>query len=144
MREIIWRLTGTSRIPLLVEKEKEGTARRLVPAGEFLDGGKGTDEGAGPFPIRLPSFYLAIHPVMNHSTRRLLMRQGIGRRTRQSLALGVEAPRFLRRKETTHSSALIGKMRDAIRTGPRCSNRASKTTSVTGPFSSTGSLALTD
>jgi len=38
----------------------------LIPEGEFLAGGSGSDEGGGkPFAVRLPAYYLALHPVTN-------------------------------------------------------------------------------
>jgi formylglycine-generating enzyme required for sulfatase activity len=50
----------------LIENPSDGTLLVLVPEGEFLAGGKGHDEGKGdPFPVRLPAFYMALHPVTN-------------------------------------------------------------------------------
>ena len=44
---------------------KDGTWLALIPEGEFIAGGTGSDEGGGKFPVRLPAYYLALHPVTN-------------------------------------------------------------------------------
>ncbi len=62
---------------LVLENERDGTLLLLVPEGEFLAGGQGRDEGHGqPFPVRLPDYYLALHPVTNAQYARFLVEVG--------------------------------------------------------------------
>lgn len=62
---------------LLCENPRDGTVLLLVPEGEFLAGGPGRDEGYGQsFPVRLPDYYLAMHPVTNLQYARFLEEVG--------------------------------------------------------------------
>jgi sulfatase modifying factor 1 len=50
----------------LIENSTDGTPLVLIPEGKFLAGGKGDDKGkSNPFPITLPAFYMALHPLTN-------------------------------------------------------------------------------
>jgi len=49
----------------LVLNAKDGSVLALIPGGKFLAGGKGTNEGGGPFEVDLPSFYLGVTAVTN-------------------------------------------------------------------------------
>jgi len=59
------------------ENGKDGTLLALVPEGEFLAGGSGSDAGGGrPFAVRLPAYYLALHAVTNGQYARFLSASG--------------------------------------------------------------------
>jgi formylglycine-generating enzyme required for sulfatase activity len=50
----------------LLEHPTDRSLLVLIPAGQFLAGDKGSDEGGGePFPVSLPAYYLGLHPVTN-------------------------------------------------------------------------------
>jgi formylglycine-generating enzyme len=56
-----------------IKNEKDGTRLVLIPEGDFLAGGPGINQGeCTPFPVYLPSFYLAIYPVTNEQYSRFL------------------------------------------------------------------------
>ena len=53
--------------------EKDGIVLVEIPGGTFLAGGPGSDEAGGkPFPVDLPAYYLAMHPVTNGQYARFL------------------------------------------------------------------------
>jgi formylglycine-generating enzyme required for sulfatase activity len=63
--------------PPLVRNAKDGTVLGLVPEGSFLAGSFEWDAGAGrPFPVRLPAYYLALHPVTNAQYKRFVDETG--------------------------------------------------------------------
>ena len=55
---------------VLIENQKDESLLLLIPEGAFLAGGKGRNEGGGPFPVRLSAYYLALHPVTNRQYKR--------------------------------------------------------------------------
>lgn len=57
--------------------KKEGSILLLIPEGEFLAGGSKSKEGGGdPFPVRLRTYFLALHPVTNAQYKRFVDKTG--------------------------------------------------------------------
>jgi formylglycine-generating enzyme required for sulfatase activity len=57
--------------------EKDGTLLVLIPEGEFLAGGPGSDEGGGePFRVQLAAYYLGVHAVTNAQYARFVKETG--------------------------------------------------------------------
>ena len=51
---------------------QDGTPMVLIPEGEFLAGDSDDKKGAGRFKVRLPAYYMALHPVTNAQYRRFI------------------------------------------------------------------------
>ncbi len=50
----------------LIENPRDGTLLIMIPEGQFLAGGSGSEnEYEKPFPVKLPSFYMALNTVTN-------------------------------------------------------------------------------
>jgi len=56
----------------LIEKPDRWQRVGVGAGREFLAGGKGSDEGGGPFAVELPAFYLGLHPVTNAQYQRFV------------------------------------------------------------------------
>ena len=63
-------------LDLIIENPKDGSLLILIPEGEFIAGGDGEREGKGKFKVRLPAYYLAIHPVTNAQYKKFVDETG--------------------------------------------------------------------
>jgi formylglycine-generating enzyme required for sulfatase activity len=60
----------------VMENDKDGSLLVLIPGGRSLVGGKGTNEGGGPFEVDLPAFSLGMYPVTNTQYKRFVHATG--------------------------------------------------------------------
>jgi formylglycine-generating enzyme len=60
----------------LIENPTDGSLLCLVPAGKFMAGGSGSDEGGGKFDVNLPGYYLGMTSVTNAQYMRFMRATG--------------------------------------------------------------------
>ena len=61
---------------MLLQNGKDGTLLALIPEGDFLAGGPGSDQGGAVFKVHLPAYYLALYPVTNAQYKRFVEATG--------------------------------------------------------------------
>ncbi len=92
--------------PLLekIKNPTDGSVLLLVPGGKFLAGGRepgtGGEGGGDPFKVKLPSYYLGIHPVTNAQYKRFV--DVTGHRPPESYADSVWQGKDFAREKSDH------------------------------------------
>lgn len=72
-----WRkLFGGYEGPPTVKNKKDGSRLLLIPAGKFIAGGWGENEGGGKFELTLPAFYIGLYPVTVRQYKRFVKATG--------------------------------------------------------------------
>ena len=61
---------------LRIEHAKDGSLLVLIPEGEFIAGGPGSNEGGGTFTVRLPGYYIGLHAVTNGQYKKFVEATG--------------------------------------------------------------------
>ena len=69
-------MTMTTTLPPLIENPKDGSVLALVPAGEFIMGGKESYEGGRQDRVFLPDFYMSLYCVTNAQFARFIAETG--------------------------------------------------------------------